>query len=52
MYQYPGLQYERFVKIAAAQRAIGIVNRLKPGPFRARHASRVFSNFNRLRAEQ
>lgn len=33
----------------AACRAVGIVNKLTPGPFRARHASRVFSNLNKIR---
>lgn len=36
---------------AAARRALSIVNRLRPGPTRARHASRVFGNLNRLRAQ-
>jgi len=45
MYGSPTLnrQYE------AAKRALALVNKLKPGPFRAAQASRVFRNLNRLR---
>jgi hypothetical protein len=28
---------------------MGIVNKLSPGEFKSRHASRVFSNYNKLR---
>lgn len=38
-------------KLEAARRALGIVNRLPPGPYKARHASRVLSAMNRLRAK-
>jgi len=34
----------------AATRALCIVNKLKPGPSKDRHKSRVFSNYNRARS--
>lgn len=37
-------------KIAAARRALSLLNKLPAGEFRARHTSRVFSNLNKLRA--
>lgn len=33
----------------AACRAVGIVNKLRPGQFKKNHASRVFTNLNYLR---
>jgi hypothetical protein len=36
-------------RIAAARRAMSLVNTLKPGPFKAAHASRVFRNYNQMR---
>lgn len=39
------------MQIMAAKRALKIINTLAPGDFRARHASRVFSNLNRLRSK-
>ncbi len=50
MYHLPMVSYQKTMQIAAARRAIGIVNKLKPGQFRACHASRVFTNLNRLRS--
>ena len=38
-------------KLDAAQRALAIVNTLKPGPFKTKHRSRVFGSLNRIRAE-
>lgn len=37
-------------QMEAAKRGLGIVNKLKPGPDRAKHASRVMGNMNRIRA--
>jgi len=36
-------------RINAAKRGIGLVNKLRPGPDKLRHAKRVFRNYNRLR---
>ena len=36
-------------QFAAAKRGMGLVNKLEPGPSRAKHASRVMSNMNRIR---
>lgn len=36
-------------RMAAAKKALGIVNKLQPGDFRAKHASRVLSNLNKIR---
>lgn len=38
------------MKIAAAKKALSILNKMKPGPFRAKYTSRTFSNLNKLRA--
>lgn len=43
---------EFFLDVAArraARKALGIVNRLPPGPTKKRHASRVWKNYNQLR---
>ncbi len=45
MYVLPGMNRRYW----AARRALSIVNRMRPGPFRARHTTRIFSNMNRLR---
>ncbi len=37
------------MQILAARRALSIVNRLPPGPYKAHHASRVLCTMNRLR---
>lgn len=48
-------EFDRWCEVsrayAAARRALGIVNRLRPGQTRARHVSRVMANLNRCRAE-
>lgn len=44
-------QMARMYQVHSARHAISIINRLKPGPFRVRHASRVFKNYNTLRRE-
>lgn len=40
----------RVRRLAAARRALAICNRLKPSPTKGRHASRIFSAINKLRA--
>jgi len=42
-------KYCQSLKIQAARRAIDIINQMKPGPYKAKHQSRVFGNLNRLR---
>lgn len=37
-------------RIAAARRALSIVNKFPPGEYRAKHVSRIFRNLNKLRA--
>lgn len=37
-------------QMEAAKRALGITNRLEPGPARKQHRSRIMSNMNRIRA--
>lgn len=37
-------------QLRAARGALSLVNRLQPGPFRARHVSRVMTKMNQLRA--
>lgn len=37
-------------RIAAARRALSIVNKFPPGEYRAKHVSRIFKNLNKLRA--
>lgn len=51
-----GLRLDQMLDMAiermnAAKRALGLVNKLEPGETRARHASRVMSNLNTLRAQ-
>lgn len=36
-------------RLQAAKRAIGILNRFPPGPYKKKHASRIFTNLNHLR---
>lgn len=36
-------------RLGAAKKALTIVNSMKPGPFKAKHASRIFGNMNRIR---
>lgn len=43
-------EFDIYLKEKAARRAIGFVNKLRPGPTKVRHAKRVFKNFNQLRA--
>lgn len=38
-------------QIEAARRGLGIVNKLKPGPDKVKHAKRVMSNLNKLRSK-
>lgn len=37
-------------RVASCRRALGIVNRLPPGPYKAKHASRIMATLNRTRA--
>lgn len=37
-------------QMEAAKRGLGIVNKLEPGEYRRKHASRVMSNMNQIRA--
>lgn len=39
----------RLRKLAAARRALSLCNKLKPSPFKARHAARILSAINKLR---
>ena len=34
----------------AAKKGLGLVNKLSPGPSRAKHSSRIMGNMNRIRA--
>lgn len=40
---------EAIKRLEAAKRAIGILNKFPPGPYKKKHASRIFSNLNQLR---
>lgn len=51
--QTPRSQVQQInARYKAARRAISIINRLKPGAYRARHASRAFCNLNKIRAQK
>lgn len=39
-----------FDKFVAAKKALGLVDKLKPGKTKAKHASRVMTNLNKIRA--
>lgn len=41
---------QRVRRLEAARRALSICNRLKPSATKGRHASRIFSAINKLRA--
>jgi hypothetical protein len=40
---------EAIKRLEAAKRAIGILNRFPSGPYKKKHASRIFTNLNHLR---
>jgi hypothetical protein len=40
---------EAISRLAAAKRAMGIINRMPKGPYKKQHASRVFTNLNHIR---
>lgn len=47
-----GVDIETIEKqIEAARRGLGLVNKLKPGPDRVKHAKRVMTNLNKLRSK-
>lgn len=37
-------------QMEAARRALGLTNRLEPGPLRKQHRARIMGNMNRIRA--
>ncbi len=41
---------DAIAKLNAAKRGLGLVNKLRPGQDKAKHAIRVMSNLNKLRA--
>jgi hypothetical protein len=46
-----GDELQALSRYLAARYALSIVNKFAPGPYRAKHASRVMSMLNKLRGE-